>query len=169
MYRFLSIVLGLALFLPACAEKTEDFAKADTFDLFVATAQTIRKDMESGGKFQFITPADKLAASGDLDSMTALLKKSGSVSMMNMQDKVTLFNVQEHLNGILTHSDSERLVCTRGENTGSHIQKTSCRTYGDIQREKLNLKDATDQRLSNTPQGNLTSCHNINPGKCAGN
>ena len=164
MYRLISIVLGLAFFLPACAEKSEEFAKADTFDLFLVTAQTIRKDMENGGKFEFITPSDKLAASGDLDAMTALLKKSRSVSTMNMQDKLTLFNLQEHLNGILTHSDSERLICTRGENTGSHIQKTSCKTYGDIQREKLALKAATDQRLRDTPQGNLEPC--LHPSMC---
>src|ERR1700722_10059082 len=155
MCRLLSFVFGLVFFLPACAEKSEEFAKADTFDLFLATAQAIRKDMESGGKFEFITQSDKVAASGDLDAMTALLRKSGSVSTMKMQDKVTLFNLQEHLNGILTHSDSERLICTRGESTGSHIQKTSCRTYGDIQREKSALKVATDQRRRNTPQGNL--------------
>ena len=86
------------------------------------------------------------------------------VSTMNMQDKLTLFNLQEHLNGILTHSDSERLICTRGENTGSHIQKTSCKTYGDIQREKLALKAATDQRLRDTPQGNLEPC--LHPSMC---
>ena len=80
------------------AEKTEEFAKADTFDLFVATAQAIRKDMESGGKFEFITQLDKVAANGDLDAMTALLKKSGSVSAMKMQDKVVklIFNKIGH-------------------------------------------------------------------------
>src|ERR1700722_5465242 len=155
MCRLLSFVFGLVFFLPACAEKSEEFAKADTFDLFLATAQAIRRDMESGGKFEFITQSDKVAAKGDLAASTTPLKKSGSVSTMKMQDKVTLFNVQEHLNGILTHSDSERLICTRGESTGSHIQKTSCKTYGDIQREKLNLKDAIERRLTSTPQGNL--------------
>ena len=47
--------------------------------------------------------------------MTSLLNKAVSVAAMTMQDKVTLFNTQEHLNGILTHSDSERLVCERAD------------------------------------------------------
>ena len=165
MYRLASVVVVFAFSLPVWAERVQEFVKADTFELFLSTAQAVKKDMESGGKFEFMTQSEKAAAADDLDAMTALFKKYGSVSAMKMQDKVTLFNLQEHLNGILTHSDSERLVCTRGESTGSHIQKTSCRTYGDIQRAKRLLKDVTDQWLRDTPQGNLTPCRN--PSKCA--
>ena len=166
MKKSLIVLTVLAFSIPAAAEKIEAFVKADTYELFVPTVQAVKKEMESGGKFEFIAQADKTAAIDDLDAMTALLKKYGSVSAMKMQEKVSLFNLQEHLNGILTHSSSDRLVCTRGVNTGSHIQKTSCSTYGDIQREKRLLKDVTDQWLRNTPQGNISPCPN--PSMCSG-
>jgi hypothetical protein len=158
MKKILVALLGIGIIHSAFAEKTKEFAKADTAELFAATEASIRKDMEKDGRFEFITPAEKAAANHDLDTMMDLLKKAGSVSVMSMQDKVALFNTQEHLNGILTHSDSERLVCERNDKVGSHIQTTTCRTYGEIQRVRRDTQDLLSRNMSNDPQLQNQNC-----------
>ena len=67
--------------------------------------------MAPDGRYEFIRPDDKAKVEADFDAMKALLQKAGSVETMSQQDKVHLFNLQENANGILTHSDSNRLVC----------------------------------------------------------
>ena len=148
----------IGMTLQALAEKTKEFAKADTAELFAVTASSIRKDMEKDGRFEFVTPTEKAAANRDIDVMMGLLEKAGAVSEMSMQDKVALFNAQEHLNGILTHSDSERLVCERNSNIGSNIPTTTCRTYGEIQRLRGATQNLLNQAISHDPQLQNQNC-----------
>jgi hypothetical protein len=142
-------------FASAMAEKANNFTPADTSESFALVVTSVRTQMESGGRFEFITPVQKAAANRDLDGMAAMLQKSGSVAAMGEREKVALFNLQEHVNGILTHSDSERMVCERANAIGSHIQTNNCRTFGDIQRERLDTKRFVDQTDNMKPQ--LTS------------
>jgi hypothetical protein len=73
---------------------------------------------------------------------------------------VQLFNTQEHLNGILTHSDSNRLVCERRAPVGTNIPVNSCKTVGQIEKER---KDS--QKTMMDQQSNGWKC---NSGRCAG-
>lgn len=119
---------------------------ADTPEKFAATAKLIHDEMGSGGRYEFISAADRSKADADLGTMQDMLSKAGSVDAMKPEDKVRLFNTQEHLNGILTHSDSERLVCERRAPVGTSIPQTTCRTLGEIERARRNsgkvLQDA---------------------------
>jgi len=133
-----ALILALAAALPltsALAADSNKIVVADTAQAFSERVEYVHKQMETGGRFEYIKPADKQAVNSDLDSMMAMLQKSGSVSAMGADERVKLLNTQEHLNGLLTHSDSERLVCERTNPVGSHIPTTTCRTYGEIERE----------------------------------
>ncbi len=132
-------------------EAPKKIVVASTAQSFAQTEVSIRQQMESGGRFEFIKPSDKAAANTDLDSMLAMLQKSGSVDAMNPTDKVHLLNLQEHLNGILSHSDSERLVCERSNPLGSHIASTTCRTYGEIERNRQQTQKFLDQTERKNP------------------
>jgi hypothetical protein len=164
MKKIFVALMGMGIAHSALGEKTKEFAKANTAELFAATAVSIRRDMDKDGRFEFIKPAEKEAASRDLDMMTSLLNKAGSVAAMTMQDKVTLFNTQEHLNGILTHSDSERLVCERTDQAGSHIQTTICKTYGEIERLRRSTQNLLIQNTSHDPQLQNGNCLIVKPG-----
>jgi hypothetical protein len=107
---------------------------ADTAQKFLNLAAFIRNEMDTGGRYEFIKPSDKQLVAVDLDTMAAMLQKSGAVANMSSAEKLALFNVQEHVNGLLTHNDSERLVCEHVNPIGSHIPQTTCRTYGAIER-----------------------------------
>ena len=52
---------------------------------------------------------------------------------MKQPDRIKLFNTQEHVNGTLTHSDRNRLICERHAKVGSNLPQTDCRTLADIE------------------------------------
>jgi hypothetical protein len=107
---------------------------ADTPEKFAPIAAQIRADMNTGGRYEFITATDRAKVGVDLNAMQGLLQKSGSVAAMTADEKVQLFNYQENLNGLLTHHDSNRLVCQHNAPLGTHIPVTTCHTVGEIER-----------------------------------
>ena len=119
---------------------------ADTTDKFQQVATQIRADMTTGGRYEFIRPDEKAKVEIDLDAMTKMMQQSGSVAAMSQDQKVLLFNTQEHLNGILTHNDVNRLVCEHAAAIGSHIQTTTCKTVGDIERQRGSAKQLMDYK-----------------------
>ncbi len=137
---------------------------ADTPEKFTQTAEQVRKEMGAGGRYEFIRPDDKTKVNADLDSMAAMLQKSGSVGAMKEDEKVQLFNTQEHLNGMLTHSDRNRLVCENSAPTGSNLRRTTCMTVGEIE-----LKRQRDQKgIQDLQQrANQNNCTKVK-GVCAG-
>lgn len=72
-----------------------------------------------------------------LDRMGSTLARVNSVSELNGDDKVQLFNDQEMVNSVLTQAaDDSRLVCRQDTKTGSHRRITQCRTVAQIRRER---------------------------------
>jgi hypothetical protein len=125
-------------FADAVSEKR---VAADTAEKFQAVATEVRKDMSPGGRYEFMRPDEKIKAETDLHVMAVMLQKSGSVAAMTEAEKVELFNTQENLNGILTHSDSDRLVCERRAKVGTSIPQTTCKTFGEIERARRATND----------------------------
>lgn len=126
---------------------------SDTPEKFAAAAASVREEMSAGGRYEFIRPDDKAKVEADLSTMADMLKKAGSVAAMPKDEQVTLFNTQEHLNGILTHSDRNRLVCERRAPMGSNIQQSSCKTVADIEKmrrdsEKFMRDHAQDANIN---------------------
>lgn len=149
--RFVLFVSLCASALGAVAADNKVIEKpvvADTAEKFDAQAAEIRKEMSSGGRYEYIRPDERAKAEADLNSMAAMLQKSGSVAAMSKDERVQLFNTQEHVNGILTHSDSYRLVCERVAPTGSSIPVTKCRTVADIERNRLDTKKAMQDAMT---------------------
>ena len=126
-------VLGLGVAF-ASDKVVEKPVAADTPEKFAVTAAQIRKEMGADGRYEFIRPDDKAKVDADLDSIAAMLQKAGSVSAMSEGDKVQLFNAQEHLNGVLTHSDRNRLVCERRAPVGTNIPQNNCKTVAEIEK-----------------------------------
>jgi hypothetical protein len=130
-----ALVFGAAT-LAHAGNDTPPPVKAETPAQFAPLADGIREAMKAGGRYEFVNSTDKLKVNTSLDAMAALLQKNNSVGEMNDRDKLALFNEQEKVNGILTRSDSDRLVCQMVAPVGSHIPVKTCRTYGEIQRSR---------------------------------
>jgi hypothetical protein len=120
---------------------------ADTPEKFAQTEAQIRADMAPGGRYEFIKPDEKAKAEADMTQMDRLLQKSGSVNAMTQAEKLELYNTQERLNGILTHNDTNRLVCERNTPLGTHIPVTTCKTVGGIERERREAQKTMQDSL----------------------
>jgi hypothetical protein len=136
----LRLASSLALFCvvaSAWADKVvEKPVAADTPEKFDQTIAEVRQEMSPGGRYEYMRPDEKGKVEADMHAMALMLKKSGSVAAMSEAEKVSLFDAQENLNGILTHSDSNRLICEHVAPVGTSIPKTTCKTVGEIERAR---------------------------------
>jgi hypothetical protein len=134
---------------------------ADTPDTFAEQTQRIHEDMQVGGRYEFTSPTDRKRVDVLLGQMASLLQSAGSVDAMNHDMRITLFNDQEEVNGILKHNDSNRLVCESRAPIGSNILRTTCHTYGQIQTTARNTKEGLMEfdhsRLCNS-SNSVSSC-----------
>ena len=119
----------------ARATKPEAILKADNATEFSSVTASVQKEMLPGGRFEFVETSERSGLNTHLADMQALFDKHGTVAQMDMQTKVQLFNDQEAVNAILTHRDNERLVCNHDAPLGSHIPRTVCQTYGEMERQ----------------------------------
>jgi hypothetical protein len=149
--QVLCVGIGIAWAADKVVEKP---FTADTPEKFAQTADQVRKEMAPGGRYEFIRPDDKAKAEADMNAMAAILQKSGSVAAMKEDEKVKLFNAQEHLNGILTHSDRNRLVCENTAPTGSNLRRPTCLTVGEIEIKRANDQNGLQQLERQAGQNN---------------
>lgn len=110
--------------------------KAATKDDLTAAAEAVHKQMAPGGRFEFVSTAERGEVDAKLADMQVMFDRSGSVASMNQESKIRLFNDQESVNAILTKRDSDRRICKSVAPTGSLIPKTSCHTYGEIEKSQ---------------------------------
>ena len=136
-----------ASFAVAGGAPVEKPVRADSADKLQVVVENIRNEMKPGGRYEFIKPGDRSAVETDLDGMAKLLAKAGTVAAMNRDDQMRLFNLQEHVNGVLTQSDSNRLVCERHAPVGTNIPQTSCKTVGEIERSRQDTHGYLDRKL----------------------
>lgn len=140
--------------------------KADTKATFDAVSAEVHKQMAPGGRFEFVTRKEQAEVVASLDAMGALFDLYDSVARMDQGAKVALFNDQETVNAILKRRDSERLICRSELPTGSHIQTTKCRTYGDIQRAQTDSRNFMGrfQQQEQPNGGKANGGGNLTPG-----
>ena len=121
---------------------------ADTPEKLQAMIDSIHAEMAVDKRYEFINPTERRDVDNDFAKMMALITKAGSVSAMKEGDRVALFNAQEHLNGILTHSDRNRVVCERHQKLGSNLPVNECSTVADIERNRANSQKFMQDRSS---------------------
>jgi len=124
--------------------------KADTPEKLQAMIDSIHAEMAPEKRYEYMNPTERRDVDSDFAKMMALMTKAGSVSAMKEGDRVALFNTQEHVNGILTHTDRNRVVCERHQKLGSNLPVNECSTVAEIERnransQKLMLDKSTDR------------------------
>jgi hypothetical protein len=156
----IAIVLAMAEVQPACAKENyhEKQVNAETKDKFVEVTQNVRREMDPGGKYEFVQPKERVQIDRSFEEMTKLFDEYGSVPAMTQDAKVKLFNDQETVNSILTKRDRDRVICTNQAPIGSHIPVTTCHTYA----QEVEAREGTKTQLDEwkrapcvaTPSGN---------------
>ena len=119
---------------------------ADTSASFETLVTQVRGEMAEGGRYEFMSESNKAEVNARLDEMSTMLKQRGAVAQMREDEKVKLFNDQEKVNGLLTQSDSTRLICTRVAPVGSHIPVTTCKTYGELAQSRRDVSKYMRQK-----------------------
>ena len=147
------IVIGILLASCAASAWADDVLKkpvdvADTPEKLQAVIDSVHGQMATDGRYEFVHPDQRRDIDTDFSTMMALMRSAGSVASMKEADRVKLFNAQEHVNGILTHTDRNRLICERRAGIGSHIQTNSCQTLAEVERARSgSQKYMTDHDL----------------------
>jgi len=99
---------------------------------FPQLADLIRTEMQPGGRYGLLQPAERDAVESGLAKMEKLLADRNSVDAMSTDDRVALVNAQERVNGLLTKNDRDRLICTHARTLGTHRRQVVCQTYGEV-------------------------------------
>ncbi|HZX71859.1 MAG TPA: hypothetical protein VFE77_13685 [Rhodanobacter sp.] len=127
------------------AYKTEVIVKAENKDDFATVVAAVHQQMQPGGRYEHVSASERTGIDQHFNDMQALFDKYTTVGQMDQNAKVQLFNDQEFVNATLTHRDNKRLVCEHIAPVGSHIPRTTCRTYGEIMREQRDTQDMLDK------------------------
>jgi hypothetical protein len=128
----------------------ENSVKADTKEAFDQLADTVRKGMDAGGKYEYVKPEEKVTVEKKLDEMDKLFDAGGgSVATMKEDQKIALFNAQETVNSILTLRDRDRVICKKEAPVGSHSPITSCHTYA----QEVEAHEGTKKQLEEWGRG----------------
>lgn len=141
---------------PNSAVQTRDapnqpVVKADTKDDFEAVAAAIHKQMEPGGRWQFVSARERSTIDGNFADMQKFYDQYGSVDKMNASAKMQLAMDQSSINAILTRKDGNKLICQDVIPVGSHLPVRTCKTYAQLEEEQRNTQN---QLMQKTQQGN---------------
>ncbi len=120
------------------AAELERIVVADSSDKFVVLAKAIRQEMQPGGRFEFIAGRSRAEVNHGLDDMAVMMEKAGSVSAMDDEEKIKLFNAQERVNGLLAKNAKDRLICSYVSPVGSHLPVKKCETLGAMETSRRN-------------------------------
>ena len=142
-----TLALLLSLTALQAKEATPPSVKADTKDQFTQVADHVRDQMQTGGRFEFLTADERSSVTRGLGDMQNLFDKFGTVDAMDAGSKIQLYNAQSEVNAILTRRDGDREICEQAPPTGTLIPKTTCRKYSDIERNRRDTEKMKDDML----------------------
>ena len=135
--RMFAVLLAAVVALPLRAGGTAEPLKATTKDAFAGVVVDLHKQMQEGGRYAYVSERERADIDTSLARMQALFDRTDNVEAMNKDDRIAMFNAQESVNATLAKRDRDRLICERSATTGSRISTTQCRTYGEIEAQRL--------------------------------
>jgi hypothetical protein len=108
---------------------------------FPQLAATLGREMDGGGRFEFVTAAERTAVESALAEMARLLAGHERLDTLSDAERIALHNAQERANAILTRRDGERVVCERRKTVGSNMRQLVCETYAEQQFRTRGARD----------------------------
>lgn len=161
---FVLFVLA-AFLLPsgAHAAKNDDdtrFVDSARQEQFADQAAAIRQQMKAGGRFEYVSAAERQEVEHQLGIIENLLaRRTGD--RLGENDQLDLLAAQETANAILTRRDGRRLICEHTAPTGSNRKVRQCITYAD----RMSAHNATRRMMfENIRKSPAESCYD--PLKC---
>ena len=112
---------------------------------FGELATALEAEMRTGGRFEYVTLAERARIDDALQRMGEVLHGKRGLGDLSERERVAVFNAQEEINGILTRRDGERLICANKEMIGSHRKFTVCETYAERMARTKNSREQADE------------------------
>ncbi|HJU38830.1 MAG TPA: hypothetical protein VJ724_04605 [Tahibacter sp.] len=153
------LFLALAATAPATAAAADKAKEkpfvADTKAAFAERAAGVREQMDRGGRFEFVSDAERAKVEARLNDMAALFEH-GDVATLSKAQIADLYVAQEDINAILTKRDGRRVICERVKIVGSNLKSLQCLTYAEKERGRRVSQDAlrNTMRPANYRTGN---------------
>jgi hypothetical protein len=150
---FIVLLIGALVCAPAVATDKypikPDLDKQNV-DTFQAQVDSVHKEMDKGGRFEYISDNDRSTVEDGMKFMLDLIQQNGSVAAMKESDKILLFNRQERINTLLTNSDSQRIICEKTQQPGSLFRLTTCHTVAELARRTRDAQSAIEGTQNHT-------------------
>lgn len=115
--------------------------RADTKKNFEAVVAAIHKEMEPGGRWQYLDSGERSTIDNNFADMQKLYDQFGSVDNMDDTAKSHLVADQNRINAILANNDSNRLICEYHSRVGTHFPVKTCKTYAQMRAEENNAQE----------------------------
>lgn len=128
---------------------------------FEAVAADINKQMQTGGRWQYVNDTERQKLATGFSSMRTLFDQYGTVDKMGPVARDRLLAAQNEVNEILTRSDGNRLVCEYTRPVGTHFPVKTCKTYAQSEREAHQAAQELEKQMQTQPRG--LQC---GPGQC---
>lgn len=148
-FNFATVAFLLSSVIAGSAMAEDSAPKLDltkqTADSFQVQIDLIHKNMEAGGRFEYIHEDDREIVDNNLRTMYQLIKSNGTVAAMTDEDRISLFNHQERVNSLLSKNDSERIICEKAMQTGSLFKSATCHTVAELEKRRRESQDAIER------------------------
>ncbi|QBB71932.1 hypothetical protein ELE36_17060 [Pseudolysobacter antarcticus] len=93
----------------------------------------LQKQMDQGGRYEFVKPEERKRVNSDFEKIQSLLEKQASGSKLNQNEIADQYTAQNEANAIFHKRDGERVICERRKPIGSNVPITICNTYAELQ------------------------------------
>lgn len=120
----------------------QPFFHAQTQAEFTALQAEIQKQMQPGGRWQFVDARQHATIDSRFAAMDKLFSQYGSVDKMDGQSKAKLVEDQSDINAILTQNDGQRMICQMERPVGTNIPVRKCRSYAEIEQQQRQTREA---------------------------
>jgi hypothetical protein len=137
------VMASLLAFAAADSSAAADQPVEIDVDAFETTHANIKRALDDRSAYSELSGTQRRDVLEALERMQRILAQADSVSQLDEEAKVKLFNDQEVVNTLLTQAAADsRLVCRQHGKTGSHRKTTKCRTVAEIRRERETSQEA---------------------------
>jgi hypothetical protein len=98
---------------------------------FPRLVQTLTAEMQPGGRFEELSPAERAAVERELELIGRRLAGHDSIATLDEAGRLEVFNAQERANAILAQRDGQRLICERRARIGSNRREIYCESVAE--------------------------------------
>lgn len=130
MNRFaLAVCVALAAFIPVDARASSDDVfelTAESAEQFREQAAGLRAEMSASGKYASLKPDEKARIARQLENLQQLYDGREAGKRFRRNDELKLINASEEINGLLTGTMDDRIVCEQVRKVGSNRAEKLC-------------------------------------------